>query len=239
VVRRVGRGIRRLGTDSELGLDGLVHLVSRLFGYPVSVQFLLTSGPLHRDRLIVFEGRLTHHVRPMRLSLGVRAKVIYEPCHMIRRRETKVAPAYNQSCENRERGVGLNTHHVHAHTKVNVIETSSRVRVCASTSVSERLCKERHERGLARAWVNIAHKDDTVEWMGRGGRHLRLHFGVGDCEGRGSLRSWLGVTVHLLSHRIYLFSFLRRTHLLWGLHSYDWYHCMYLIGSHSFSLFLL
>jgi hypothetical protein len=47
------------------------------------------------------------------------------------------------------------------------------------------------------------------------------------------------VTVHLISHRVYLFSFLRRTHLLWGLHSYDWYHCMYLIGPHSFSLFLL
>jgi hypothetical protein len=47
------------------------------------------------------------------------------------------------------------------------------------------------------------------------------------------------VTVHLISHRVYLFSFLRRTHLLWGLHSYEWYHCMYLIGSHSFSLFLL
>jgi hypothetical protein len=47
------------------------------------------------------------------------------------------------------------------------------------------------------------------------------------------------VTVHILSHRIYLFSFLRRTHLLWGLYSYDWYHCMYLVGSTSFSLFLL
>jgi hypothetical protein len=47
------------------------------------------------------------------------------------------------------------------------------------------------------------------------------------------------VTVHILSHRIYLFSFLRRTHLLWGLYSYDWYHCMYLIGSTSFTLFLL
>jgi hypothetical protein len=47
------------------------------------------------------------------------------------------------------------------------------------------------------------------------------------------------VTVHILSHCIYLFSFLRQTHLLWGLYSYDWYHCMYLIGSTSFSLFLL
>jgi hypothetical protein len=47
------------------------------------------------------------------------------------------------------------------------------------------------------------------------------------------------VTVHILSHRVYLFFFLRRTHLLWGLYSYDWYHCMYLIGSTSFSLFLL
>jgi hypothetical protein len=48
-----------------------------------------------------------------------------------------------------------------------------------------------------------------------------------------------GVTVHILSHCIYLFSFLCRTHLLWGLYSYDWYHCMYIIGSTSFSLFLL
>jgi hypothetical protein len=47
------------------------------------------------------------------------------------------------------------------------------------------------------------------------------------------------VTVHILSHRVYLFSFLRRTHLLWGLYSYDWYHCMYLVGPTSFSLFLL
>jgi hypothetical protein len=47
------------------------------------------------------------------------------------------------------------------------------------------------------------------------------------------------ITVHILSHRVYLFSFLRQTHLLWGLYSYDWYHCMYLIGSASFSLFLL
>jgi hypothetical protein len=47
------------------------------------------------------------------------------------------------------------------------------------------------------------------------------------------------VTVHILLHRVYLFSFLRRPHLLWELYSYDWYHCMYLIGSTSFSLFLL
>jgi hypothetical protein len=58
---------------------------------------------------------------------------------------------------------------------------------------------------------------------------------IGMGEGTGGVT----VTVHLLSHRVYLFSFLRRTHLLWGLHSYDWYHCMYLIGSTSFSLFLL
>jgi hypothetical protein len=35
------------------------------------------------------------------------------------------------------------------------------------------------------------------------------------------------------------FSFLCHTHLLWGLYSYDWYHCMYLVGPTSFSLFLL
>jgi hypothetical protein len=54
-----------------------------------------------------------------------------------------------------------------------------------------------------------------------------------------SFHSSVVVTVHILSHRVYLFSFLRRTHLLWGLYSYDWYHCMYLVGSTSFSLFLL
>jgi hypothetical protein len=32
------------------------------------------------------------------------------------------------------------------------------------------------------------------------------------------------VTVHILSHHVYLFSFLRRTHLLWELYTYDWYH---------------
>jgi hypothetical protein len=47
------------------------------------------------------------------------------------------------------------------------------------------------------------------------------------------------VTIHLLHHRVYLFSFLCKTHLLWGLYSYDWYHCMYLVGPTSFSLFLL
>jgi hypothetical protein len=52
-------------------------------------------------------------------------------------------------------------------------------------------------------------------------------------------KSPVTVTVHILSHRVYLFSFLCRTHLLWELYSYDWYHCMYLVGSTSFSLFLL
>jgi transposase InsO family protein len=53
------------------------------------------------------------------------------------------------------------------------------------------------------------------------------------------MQNTLAITVHLVSHRVYLFSFLRRTHLLWGLYSYDWYHCMYLVGSTTFSLFLL
>jgi hypothetical protein len=63
--------------------------------------------------------------------------------------------------------------------------------------------------------------------------------GVGAEPGELVLKKNVPVTVHILSHRVYLFSFLRRTHLLWGLYSYDWYHCMYLIGSTSFSLFLL
>jgi hypothetical protein len=66
---------------------------------------------------------------------------------------------------------------------------------------------------------------DTPEWIDWVFAHINL--------------DQISVTVHILSHHIYLFSFLRRTHLLWGLYSYDWYHCMYLVGSTSFSLFLL
>ena len=36
------------------------------------------------------------------------------------------------------------------------------------------------------------------------------------------------VTIHLLSHGIFLLSFLRHTHLLFGMCSYDWVHCLIL-----------
>ena len=39
------------------------------------------------------------------------------------------------------------------------------------------------------------------------------------------------VTVYLLSHGIFLLSFLRRTHLLFGMCSYDWVHCLILLSS--------
>jgi hypothetical protein len=71
-----------------------------------------TSDPLHRDRRIIFEGRSPRHVQPMRLCLGGSVKVVYPPCHVVRRRETKMTLAYKQqSCEKktRERGRGSRT----------------------------------------------------------------------------------------------------------------------------------
>ena len=38
------------------------------------------------------------------------------------------------------------------------------------------------------------------------------------------------VTVCLLTHGIFLLSFLRRTHLLFGICSYDWVHCLILLS---------
>ena len=39
------------------------------------------------------------------------------------------------------------------------------------------------------------------------------------------------VTVHLLYHVIFLFSVLRRTHVLFGMYSYDWIHTLILLSS--------
>ena len=44
------------------------------------------------------------------------------------------------------------------------------------------------------------------------------------------------VTVCLLSHGIFLLSFLRRTHLLFGMCSYDWTHCLILLSTLNSSL---
>ena len=44
------------------------------------------------------------------------------------------------------------------------------------------------------------------------------------------------VTVHLLYHGIFLFSFLRRTHMLFGMYSYDWIHTLILLSSLNSSL---
>ena len=46
-----------------------------------------------------------------------------------------------------------------------------------------------------------------------------------------SLYKAVTVTVHLLHHGIFLFSFLRRTHLLFGMYSYDWIHTLILWSS--------
>ena len=44
------------------------------------------------------------------------------------------------------------------------------------------------------------------------------------------------VTVCLLFHGIFLLSFLRRTHLLFGMCPYDWIHCLVLLSSINSSL---
>ena len=61
------------------------------------VNSFFTLDPLHRDRLVVFERHSACKVKSMRLCLWERAKVVYQPCHMVRRRLTKV------SCENTKR----------------------------------------------------------------------------------------------------------------------------------------
>ena len=43
------------------------------------------------------------------------------------------------------------------------------------------------------------------------------------------------VTICLLSHGIFLLSFFRRTHILFGMCSYDWIHCLILLGSFNSS----
>ena len=48
---------------------------------------------------------------------------------------------------------------------------------------------------------------------------------------RAALGLTMPVTVHLLYHGIFLFSVLRRTHLLFGMYSYDWIHTMILLSS--------
>jgi hypothetical protein len=86
-------------------------MASHLFGYFVPVQFLRFTSDLHRDLRIIFEGS-PRHVQPMRLCLGGWVKVVYPPCHVVRRRETKMTLAYKQqSCEKktRERGRGSRT----------------------------------------------------------------------------------------------------------------------------------
>ena len=45
--------------------------------------------------------------------------------------------------------------------------------------VLERLGTEQFERGLVRAWVDVAHEDEAVEWVGRKGCGLGLSLGEG------------------------------------------------------------
>ena len=74
--------------------------------------------------------------------------------------------------------MGPNTDRVHPCAKFDVIETGGRGRVRTFLSlptsilVLERLGKERFERSLVCA--DVAHEDEVVEWVGRGGSRLRL-----------------------------------------------------------------
>ena len=46
------------------------------------------------------------------------------------------------------------------------------------------------------------------------------------------MESWSdSVTVHLLYHGIFLFYVLRRTHMLFGMYSYNWIHTLILLSS--------
>ena len=47
----------------------------------------------------------------------------------------------------------------------------------------------------------------------------------------GSMDECAAVTVCLLSHGIFLLSFSHCTHLLFGICSYDWIHCLILLSS--------
>jgi hypothetical protein len=118
----------------------------------------------------------------MCLCLGVRVKVVYQPRRVVRRRETKVALAYNQGQlsvlrkEERERQ-GSNTHRVHAPAKVNVIETSSCWRVRAFVSLpASVLILGTLGKSLVRTWVDVPQEDEAVEWSAPG-------FGFGDSSG--------------------------------------------------------
>ena len=59
------------------------------------------------------------------------------------------------------------------------------------------------------------------------------------CHAHKHLKGIPIVTVCLLSHGIFLLSFLRRTHLLFGMCSYDWIHCLVLLSSINSSLIKL
>ena len=75
-----------------------------------------------------------------------------------------------------------------------------------------------------------------VEGVNYGG--FRNNRGVVIIEGSVDLvivREGVGVTVCLLYHGTFLFSFLRRTYLLFGMFSYDWVHSLILLSSSNSS----
>ena len=53
----------------------------------------------------------------------------------------------------------------------------------------------------------------------------------GSEESRGSDKGGGGVTVCLLANGVFLFSFHRHTHLLFGMYSYNWICCLLLFDS--------
>ena len=66
------------------------------------------------------------------------------------------------------------------------------------------------------------------DWLARPKHTLK---NVQELYGRLLHSASILVTIHLLSHGIFLLSFLRRTHLLFGMYSYDWIHCLILLSS--------
>lgn len=169
VVYRVRRGIRRPRGACELRLNDLVHgLASHLFGYFLPVEFLLFAlHLLHRDRLVVLEGRSARRVQAMRLRPGSRVKIRRQLRCVVWGRKTEVTLAYSSApspTEGERARTHARTHRVHAPVKVDVVDPGAPASVLVL--VLESLGKERLERGLVRAWVDVAHEDEAVERVG-------------------------------------------------------------------------
>ena len=73
-----------------------------------------------------------------------------------------------------------------------------------------------------------------AKWMGRAAIRLASQASAMEVEQVEQVVA-PAVSVHLLYHGIFLFSVLRRTRLLFGMHSYDWIHTMILLSSSNSS----